>query len=77
MENAVTGELCSWTIFESPIDAPGWFVTRMFRGASPTETVMRFETLEETRAVLLLLFPDMICFPRNPQDDSSVVETWL
>lgn len=77
MENAVTGELCTWTIFDSPDDAPGWFVLRMFRGETPATPALQFKTLEEAREILLRLYPNMVCLPRSPNDHPSVIETWL
>lgn len=77
MIDVVTGELCMWTIFDNPLDAPGWFVARMFVGERPTHTALTFSTLEEAREMLLRLYPDLVCIERSPNDEPQIVETWL
>lgn len=77
MKDAVTGELCLWTIYEKPRDWPDKFVARMFVGDKPTATALHGETLDEVRGLILRLYPGLYCIPRNPRDDPAIVETWL
>lgn len=77
MEDAITGELCMWTIFAHPLDYPLGYVARMFFGERPTATAIYGLTLDEVRGVLSRLYPGLYCMPRFAQDHPSVVETWL
>lgn len=77
MEDAVTGELCIWTVFAAPLDYPQGFVARMFVGTRPTSTAIYGDTLEEVREVLSHAYPGLYCILRSPHDHPSIVETWL
>ncbi|WP_273944932.1 hypothetical protein [Burkholderia pseudomallei] len=77
MEDAVTGELCTWAIFAHPRDYPLGYVARMFVGERPTATAIYGPTLNEVREVLSRLYPGLYRMPRFAQDHPSVVETWL
>ncbi|MBK3333533.1 hypothetical protein [Burkholderia pseudomallei] len=77
MEDAITGELCMWTVFAHPLDYPLGYVARMFVGARPTRTAIYGATLKEVRELLSLTYPGLYCVPRSPVDHPSVVETWL
>lgn len=68
----------AYTIYFSPDDKPGAFVVRRFllaNGAStPTADVRVCGSLEEAREAVP---GGLICFARSPEDQPSVVETWL
>jgi hypothetical protein len=79
--DVATGNLCMWTIFEHPLDAPYAFVARQFIAregeAIATDRALFGETLDEVRALLTRLYPHLICFARNDSDEPQIVETWL
>lgn len=75
--DAVTDELCMWTIFHNTREAPGKYVARLFVGERATPTAFFCDTLNETRAILTRLYPDLICFQRSQCDAPQIVETWL
>lgn len=77
MIDAVTDELCVWTIFHGAIEAPDKFIARLFVGDRPTNTAFACDTLEETRDILNRLYPDLYCMLRHTYDHPSVIETWL
>jgi hypothetical protein len=77
MQDAVTGELCIWTVFAHPLDYPLGYVARMFVGVRPTQTAIYGATLGEVRELLSLTYPGLYCLPRDPSDHPSVIETWL
>lgn len=75
--DAVTGELCMWTIYDSPSDAPGKFVARLFVMDRPMQAALVCDTLDEVRELLARLYPDLVCLPRSPNDEPHIVECWL
>jgi hypothetical protein len=77
MIDAVTGELCIWVVYDSPSDYPGQFVARMFVLDKPTQTVLTEPTLGDLRALLLMLYPDLYCIPRQADDEPQIIEVWL
>lgn len=77
IEDALSGQLCLWTIYEKPSDYPDLFVARMFVGDKPTALVLLGKTLDEVREALSRAHPGMCCMPRDPRDDPKIVETWL
>jgi len=70
--------LTMWSVYDHPSDYPDAFVARKFeaRGGITVATSDMFTapTLNELRR---LLPPGLVCFPRNPDDDPVIVETWL
>ena len=77
MIDVISGELCSWVIFDNPVDAPGLVVTRMFVGEKPTATAFKTPTIDEARDILRRLYPSLIRIPRAEHDELQVVETWI
>jgi hypothetical protein len=75
--DAVTDELCMWTIFHGAIEAPDKFIARLFVSDRPTSTAFVCDTLEETRDILNRLYPGLYCICRHAYDHPSVVETWV
>lgn len=70
----------TWTIYFSPEDVPGLWCVRRFElvnGSPEPRTLYTLGptgTLEDARA---LIPPGLLCWPRDPSDPPSVVETWL
>jgi hypothetical protein len=77
MIDVISGEVCSWTIFDNPKDAPGMVVTRMFVGDKPSATAFRTNTIEEAREIIQRLYPELFCVARAASDEPQIVETWL
>ena len=78
--DAVTGNLCMWTVYDHPRDYPDFFVARAFIIAREPIALPRAffaETLDELRMILNRVYPDLICFPRSPDDEPHIVESWL
>lgn len=75
--DAVTDELCTWTIFYDVIEARGKYVARLFVGDRSTTTAFFCDTLEETREILSRIYPGLYCICRHAYDHPSVVETWI
>ncbi|ARL77584.1 hypothetical protein [Burkholderia pseudomallei] len=73
----IDGQLCSWTIYDHPLDYPDGFVARMFVGEKPTNAALYGRTLDAVRAVLAHMLPDLYCMPRHAGDEPHIVETWL
>lgn len=70
--------LSIYTVFENPKDFPGLFVVRRFdvvKGKSiATNWVHSARTLEQVR---LLIPQGTVMLARHPEDDATIVETWL
>ena len=73
--------LTVWTIFREPRDAPAGyrFVVRGFdigpNGAStPHPTAQATGTLDMARR---LIPPGLVRWPRDPDDDAVIVESWI
>lgn len=63
-----------FTIYKSPKDFEGKYVTRLFNVEHPTEYCVVKDTLEQAREVL----PEGLTkIDRQPQDDPVIVEVWL
>lgn len=69
--------LSLWTIYESPDDHPGKFVTRRWdvlsTGPAPGPATV-VDTLDEAREAVP---PGLHWMGRAPGDDEKIVETWL
>lgn len=68
-----------WTIYAKPTDNPVPFVLRRWQlghDGKPRPDVgsSAHSTLEEAREAVP---PGLVCFPRSPDDDPIIVETWL
>lgn len=65
-------------IYDRPLDYPTEFVVReWYYGNGKVEQgpiVGRGQTLDEVRA---LIPPDMLPLPRCPEDNASIVESWV
>lgn len=78
--DAVSGKLCMWTIYDHPTDYPDQCIARQFiidRQPLPTPRALFADTLDELREILAFLYPGLTCFPRSPNDEPQIVETWL
>jgi len=70
--------LVGWTIYSHPADFPRhiavrqWWVSDMGLVHRPIVTLC--ETLDEAREQIPA---GAICFPRDPDDDPVVTETWM
>ena len=65
-----------WTVYKHPIDYPGKYVARLFRGETPTASVMIADDIETIRDIMLRDF-NLVCLLRSPKDDPNILETWL
>lgn len=67
-----------WTIYEKPKDHPDHYVVRRFMvsaGIVMHDPVCQLaDTLENARA---LLPAGLVNLGRSPQDQNSIIETWL
>jgi hypothetical protein len=73
--------MSTWTIFRRPADHPGTeYVVREFyllgggRDPVPSDEVWLCSSLEQARASVPL---EAACIPRAPEDDPTIVESWL
>lgn len=69
------GPLPIITIYAQPTDYPEHFVARLFAMDKPTEYIWLSRTLEPLRETARQL--QLTHFPRNPEDDPVIVESWL
>ena len=67
-------ELDIWTVYDHPRDYPDHYVARLWRGETPTETVLRASTLAELHAMLPA---GLARLSRMEDDDPVIVETWF
>lgn len=73
-------DLVIWTVYWSPKDYPGEYVARAHvvgrhkNGVTATEFIKRGQTLKDIHDQLPL---GLICFPRSPDDDPVIVESWM
>lgn len=71
------GVLPMWTIYDHPTDYPDGFIARLcltLPSLRMTRNVMVAETLVALRSRLPL---GLVCLARAPDDDKTIVETWL
>lgn len=66
--------LRTWTIYKHPLDHPDKYVVRGWIDGTPDRTAHVADTLDEARD---LVPAGLTRFPRNPEDDPVIVETWL
>lgn len=74
--------LSLWTVYDHPRDFPDFWVARRWEaratGAAPTQDVLLARSIFELREQLILLpGPGLTPVARSPEDDPTVVETWL
>ena len=70
--------LTMWTIYEHPRDYPEGYVARhwLIDGSEPRDGVARYRPdLEAARAAIPSRYG--YCLPADPDDDPTVVETWI
>lgn len=74
-------EMLQVTIYEHPRDYPDHFVARVWKiGPSITESgeIRLADTLDEARQSVFALAPHAdFCMERSPEDDPTIIETWL
>lgn len=70
--------MSQWVIYWNPRDYPGLFVVREHKIGpgwhAPVPECKTARTLEEARK---LIPPGFTWLPRNPADDSPIVEIWI
>jgi hypothetical protein len=66
-----------WVVYKCPSDFPEDYVARRFDNGAPTEVILKAETLGGLRVLLAFNYPDLSYFPRHPDDDPVIVETWM
>ncbi len=64
-------------VYSHPADYPDKCVARIFDGATPTDTVITRDTVDELREDISKRFPDKLPFAADQEDCKSVVETWI
>lgn len=67
-------KLNTWTIYKQPKDFPSNYVARLFIDGEPTGELLVFPQIELLREIVSR---NRTCIPRHPEDDPSVVETWI
>jgi ABC-type sulfate transport system substrate-binding protein len=70
-----------YTIYDHPADYPEYWVVRRFQivfgGIEAGSEVYLCTSLEQARAVIDGLAPDLVCLTRDASDAPSIVESWL
>lgn len=71
--------VCGWTIYRHPSDYPRHYVVRQWwvtdeGGVLHHAIGVLCDTLEEAREHVPA---GAICFPRDPEDDAVIYETWM
>jgi hypothetical protein len=72
--------LTHWTIYAHPAEYPDGYVLRKWyigTGLGVGPIPARAWCLPDLEAAQDLLPPGLHCVPRSPNDDPSIVETWL
>jgi hypothetical protein len=77
MSSNVSRDVVLWTIYDHPSDFPDTLVARMFLNGVATETCIVNKSLGYLRVVIAHNYPLLRYFPRMPQDDPTIIETWF
>ncbi len=64
-----------WTIFDHPLEYPGYFVARYFIMDRPTTSLILSESLDPLRDTLAAA--GFVMLARSPEDDPKIVEVWI
>ena len=74
-----TNELSAWTLYDSPADAPGYFVLRRWvvdsNGERATPQAFLCKDAQPLRDKMRER--GLTCVPRHPEDEPQIVEVWL
>ena len=73
--NGKAGPVPIIAIYAQPTDYPEHYVARLFAMNKATPYIWLSKTLEPLRETAASL--QLTRFPRNPEDDPVIVETWL
>ncbi|MBR3796007.1 MAG: hypothetical protein IKK34_08265 [Clostridia bacterium] len=67
------------TVFFSPKDCPGKYIARIFVVEPGKTMATKYCTVADTLEAMRAHIPtnQLLCFPRSPEDDPCVVESWL
>lgn len=71
----MTAVLSIWSVYDHPKDFPDVFVARKWEGTRPTADTITSEDLATLRRKLAER--GLICLTRCPDDDPTILETWL
>lgn len=71
----MTEGLPIWVVYDHPKDYPGHYVARKWVGETPTREMIAYKDIDELR--MSLLAAGLTPLSRSPEDDPSIVETWL
>lgn len=75
----IKNKLYVWTVYDHPSDYPFGFIARRFSvskgGPQPTDDVVMSEEVEAIRDTLSL--QGLYRLDRSPEDDPTIVESWL
>jgi hypothetical protein len=77
--------MIQYTIYANPIDYPGRYIVRRWHiDGTPPEgyrsdpvPMANVATLEEARAEVQRIDPNLVRLARDPTDDPAIVEVWL
>jgi hypothetical protein len=79
-ERLMADRLSMWTIYDHPLDYPNGYIARRWKVGGPgpdpipTSDTFAAATLDGVRA---LLPPGLTRLGRLPDDDPTIVETWV
>lgn len=78
----MSGKLNMWTLYQGTTDFPGQIVARRFELDKPTEDHYANKDVEQVRAWIKqegakVSQGSLVCMPRQPQDDPTIIEVWL
>lgn len=69
-----------WTLYDHPVDEPGWIVLRRWQvvgdGVVPEEAHL-FDTVDDARAWLMARIRGLVLVQRAPDDDPVIIESWV
>jgi hypothetical protein len=71
--------MVGWTIYYRPLDFPDHYAVRMWMVGEGSELIWRniacvCSTLDEAREQIPA---GTVCFPREPEDDTVIIESWI
>lgn len=68
-------ELSIWTVYDSPLDAPGKYVARLFKNDKPQDTVIVSGNIQDIQDILYAL--GLMPIARSPEDEEHIMGSWL
>ena len=68
--------LSMWVVYDHPRDYPNSYVARLWRGETPTESVIICKDITVLREMLLAEM-HLVRLDRMPNDEPQIMEVWL